>query len=46
MSHEDDKALVPVDQRDIDFYGDVITAVQPALWVWELPTFVREHKRE
>jgi hypothetical protein len=27
MSHEDDKALVPVDQRDIDFYGDVITAV-------------------
>ena len=27
MSHEDDKALLPVDQRDIDFYGDGITAV-------------------
>lgn len=27
MSNEDDKALVPVEQRDIDFYGDVITAV-------------------
>ena len=27
MSNEGDKALVPVEQRDIDFYGDVITAV-------------------
>ncbi|MBK8129079.1 MAG: hypothetical protein IPK53_09125 [bacterium] len=27
MNNEDDKALVPVEQRDIDFYGDVITAV-------------------
>ena len=26
MSNEGDKALVPVEQRDIDFYGDVITA--------------------
>lgn len=27
MNNEGDKALVPVEQRDIDFYGDVITAV-------------------
>ena len=27
MSNEHDNTLVPVDQRDIDFYGDVITAV-------------------
>lgn len=27
MSNEGDNALVPVEQRDIDFYGDVITAV-------------------
>ncbi|MBK8986305.1 MAG: hypothetical protein IPM39_09525 [Chloroflexi bacterium] len=27
VNHEGDKARVPVDQRDIDFYGDGITAV-------------------
>ncbi|MBE2197076.1 MAG: hypothetical protein IAE79_00605 [Anaerolinea sp.] len=24
---DNDKALIPVDQRDIDFYGDMVTAV-------------------